>query len=133
MPEPIAKAFNSSRAKDVTVINELVTAYKKNPEAVRVWLEDDSQELTRGSVKLLREFLEEKSRNGGAEIDRDSEDAQSPLVGAGERASSIRSLGNLPRKPNRIGSRSRSSKLNTTIDRPASSSTVVHRLMAGPG
>ena len=85
LPEPIAEAFNSSRAKDVTVINELVTAYKKNPEAVRVWLEDDSQELTRGSVKLLREYLEEKSRNGGAEIDRDSEDAQSPLVGAGER------------------------------------------------
>ena len=66
LPEPIAGAFNSTRTKDVTVINELVTAYKKNPAAVRGWLEDDSQELRRGSVKLLREFLEDKDRNGGA-------------------------------------------------------------------
>lgn len=60
LPEPIAEAFNTGRAKDVTVINELVTAYKKNPEEVAAWLADDAQELTRGSVKLLREFLEDK-------------------------------------------------------------------------
>jgi ParB family chromosome partitioning protein len=60
LPEPIAEAFNSGRAKDVTVINELVTAYKKNPDEVGAWLADDSQELTRGSVKLLREFLDDK-------------------------------------------------------------------------
>lgn len=65
LPEPIAGAFNSGRANDVTVINELVTAYKKNPEEVNVWLADDSQELTRGSVKLLREFLEDKRRHSG--------------------------------------------------------------------
>ena len=47
LPEPIAEAFNSGRAKDVTVINELVTAYKKNPDE-GAWLADDSQELTRG-------------------------------------------------------------------------------------
>lgn len=65
LPEPIAEAFNAGRSKDVTVINELATAYKKNPEEVRVWLEDDSQELTRGSVKMLREYLEDKrSQNG---------------------------------------------------------------------
>ncbi|MDF7677072.1 ParB/RepB/Spo0J family partition protein [Neisseriaceae bacterium ESL0693] len=60
LPESIAEAFNSGRAKDVTVINELVTAYKKNPDEVEVWLTDDSQELTRGSVKLLREYLDDK-------------------------------------------------------------------------
>ena len=60
LPEPIAEAFNSGRGKDVTVINELVTAYKKNPDEVAAWLADDSQELTRGSVKLLREVLEDK-------------------------------------------------------------------------
>jgi len=60
LPEPIAEAFNSGRVKDVTVINELVTAYKKNPGEVSVWLADDSQEMTRGSVKLLREFLDDK-------------------------------------------------------------------------
>jgi ParB family chromosome partitioning protein len=72
LPEPIAEAFNSGRANDVTVINELVTAYKKNSEEVDVWLADDSQELTRGSVKLLREFLEDKRRHSG-EQDRDGE------------------------------------------------------------
>ncbi len=60
LPEPIAKAFNSSRVNDVTVINELVKAYKKNPSEVVLWLNDDDQELTRGSVKLLREYLDDK-------------------------------------------------------------------------
>jgi ParB family chromosome partitioning protein len=68
LPEPIAEAFNTGRAKDVTVINELVTAFKKNPEEVGAWLADDSQELTRGSVKLLREYLEDKRHQEG---DRD--------------------------------------------------------------
>ena len=62
LPEPIAEAFNSGRSNDVTVINELVTAYKKHPEEVSTWLDDERQELTRGSVKLLREFLEDKKR-----------------------------------------------------------------------
>ena len=63
LPDPIAEAFNSGRVKDVTVINELVTAYKKKPQDVSAWLDDDSQEITRGSVKLLREFLDDKSRH----------------------------------------------------------------------
>jgi ParB family chromosome partitioning protein len=61
LPEPIAQAFNAGRAKDVTVVNELVTAYKKNPNEVADWLEDNErQDITRSAVKLLREFLEEK-------------------------------------------------------------------------
>jgi ParB family chromosome partitioning protein len=61
LPEPIAQAFNAGRAKDVTVVNELVTAFKKNPREVTEWLEDnDGQDVTRSAVKLLREFLEEK-------------------------------------------------------------------------
>lgn len=63
LPEPIAEAFASGRANDVTVINELVSAYKKAPEEVEAWLGDESQELTRGSVKLLREFLDDKGRD----------------------------------------------------------------------
>lgn len=69
LPEPIAEAFNNGRGKDVTVINELVTAYKKNPDEVTAWLADDSQELTRGSVKLLREFLDEKRSHEGGDGD----------------------------------------------------------------
>ncbi len=60
LPDPIAEAFNAGRVKDVTVVNELVTAYKKNPDEVTAWLDDDSQEITRGTVKLLREFLDDK-------------------------------------------------------------------------
>jgi ParB family chromosome partitioning protein len=60
LPEPIANAFNSGRANDVTVVSELVTAYKKNPKEVGAWLDDENQEVTRGEVKLLREFLDDK-------------------------------------------------------------------------
>nr|QSM61664.1 Transcriptional repressor protein KorB [Escherichia coli] len=87
MPEPIAEAFNSGRAKDVTVINELVTAYKKNPDEVGAWLADDSQELTRGSVKLLREFLDDKRSQGEEERDPNTVDAftgQTDAEGDGE-------------------------------------------------
>ena len=63
LPDPIAEAFNSGRVKDVTVVNELVTAFKKNPQEVTDWLEDENQEITRGSVKLLREFLDDKRKH----------------------------------------------------------------------
>ena len=67
LPDPIAEAFNSGQVKDVTVVNELVTAYKKKPQEVSDWLGDDNQEITRGSVKLLREFLDDKSRHEARE------------------------------------------------------------------
>jgi ParB family chromosome partitioning protein len=59
LPEPIAHAFNTGRANDVTVVNELVTAYKKKPREVTEWLEGERLELTRGAVKQFREFLEQ--------------------------------------------------------------------------
>lgn len=61
LPEPLAQAFNTGRVRDVTVVNELMTAYKKTPQDVTRWLGDASQEVTRGSVKLLREFLDTRS------------------------------------------------------------------------
>lgn len=72
LPEAVAEAFNSGRVKDVTLINELVTAHKKAPDEVRQWLEDEDQEVSRGSVKLLREYLDSK---GGA---RDEDEEQDP-------------------------------------------------------
>lgn len=62
LPEPLAQAFNTGRVRDVTVVNELMTAYKKTPQDVTAWLGDANQEITRGSVKLLREFLDVKSQ-----------------------------------------------------------------------
>lgn len=67
LPKPIDEVFDSGRCSDVTLINELAQAYRRNPAEVRAWLEDDSQELTRGSVKLLREYLEDKRRHAGAD------------------------------------------------------------------
>lgn len=60
LPAPVAEVFDSGRCTDVTLINEVSKAYKKKPEAVKGWLEDGEQEITRGSVKLLRDFLDEK-------------------------------------------------------------------------
>ena len=64
LPEPIAAVFNNGRANDVTVVNELVTAFKQNPKEVDAWLSVATQEITRGEVKLLREFLSEKNKDG---------------------------------------------------------------------
>lgn len=61
LPDAIATAFNAGRTNDVTVVNELVTAFKKNPHEVTAWLADERREITRGGVKLLREFLDEKT------------------------------------------------------------------------
>lgn len=62
LPDPIAEVFNSGRCRDVTLINELVTVYKKKPAEITNWLKDEEMEITRGSVKLLREFLDEKEK-----------------------------------------------------------------------
>jgi ParB family chromosome partitioning protein len=71
LPDPIADVFNSGRCRDVTVINELVTAHKKNPSDVGIWLDDEAQEVTRGTVKLLREFLDDKLKHERDNQDRD--------------------------------------------------------------
>lgn len=60
LPDPIAVAFNSGRVKDVTLINELVTAFRQNPAVVRDWVADVDQDITRGAVRLLRDFLDEQ-------------------------------------------------------------------------
>lgn len=81
LPEAIAQAFNSGRVKDVTVINELVTAFKKKPQEVGAWVNDENQEITRGSVKLLREFLDDKRMHehgddsAGSSVEGRSDDA----------------------------------------------------------
>jgi ParB family chromosome partitioning protein len=61
LPGPIAAAFNTGRAKDVTVISELVLCFKTRPEEVAAWLQDETQDITRSSVKRLRHYLEERS------------------------------------------------------------------------
>ena len=85
LPDPIAEAFNSGRCRDVTVINELVTAHKKARNEVGLWLADDTQEITRGSVKLLREYLDDKRQHEDDERNSDTvENTGNARAAAGE-------------------------------------------------
>jgi ParB family chromosome partitioning protein len=56
LPEIIAEAFKTERTTDVTLIYELVNCHKKDPEATTSWMA--SQEVTRGALKQLKEFIE---------------------------------------------------------------------------
>jgi len=98
LPEPVAEAFNNGRVRDVTVVNELVKAYEKNEDDVKAWLEDDSQEFTRGSVKLLREFIDSKSSGSATNLpsfassrDPHTVDAVSGVTGAEQTTTLIES------------------------------------------
>lgn len=57
LPDPVAITFNNGRAKDVTVVNELVYLFKKDAETVTDWLADKTQDITRTTVKELREYI----------------------------------------------------------------------------
>ncbi len=84
LPLPIALAFNAGRVRDVTVINELVTCFKSYPDDVAAWLGDENQEVSRLSVRLLREFAEEKSSGGYVEpFDHGPEQGYGPPDGGG--------------------------------------------------
>ncbi len=61
LPDSIADAFSSGRTRDITVVNELVTAHKKHPVDVDGWLRDPAQDITRASVRMLRDYLDERS------------------------------------------------------------------------
>jgi ParB family chromosome partitioning protein len=73
LPEPVAVAFRSGRVNDGTVVNDRVSAFTANPTEVTHWLNNPSQEMTRGEVRLLREFLTEKRRNSTAQGDVDGQ------------------------------------------------------------
>lgn len=87
LPKVIAEAFNSGRIKDVTVVNELLAAYKNQPQEVTDWLADENQEVTRGSVKLLREFLDDKNKDGESDeslAEQALREAQERMAGGGD-------------------------------------------------
>ena len=48
--------FNKGSIRDVTVVNELVTAYKQDPEEVQNCLKRTREDITRSAVKVFREF-----------------------------------------------------------------------------
>ena len=112
MPPAVAAVFDSGRCTDVTLINELIKAYKKSPGEVQAWLADQDQEITRGSVRFLRAFLSNKSavrpdspradahhdpdfEDGAATADPASDSDPQPLVGATREFT--------PRSPEKVG------------------------------
>jgi ParB family chromosome partitioning protein len=73
LPEPVATVFRSGRVTDVTVLNELVSAFKASPAEVAHWLNNPTQEMTRGEIRHLREFLAEKRRSARSSDDGDGQ------------------------------------------------------------
>jgi ParB family chromosome partitioning protein len=61
LPKPIAMAFNSGRAQDVTAINDLVRLHKTHATAVEQWLGHPDTEVTRKTVKEMRD----RAKNDG--------------------------------------------------------------------
>lgn len=101
LPEPIAAAFNVGRINDVSAVNDLVVAYKKAPEEVEAWLEDESnQEITRGNVKLLREFLDDKS--GGSSDNTDNTGGDNQENGGDEKNPENKQEGGKEKDPNKL-------------------------------
>ena len=62
LPEPIAKVYQSVRCQDVTVLNDLVTVYKDNPQEVTDWIENKTQDINRSGVRLLKKLITEVSK-----------------------------------------------------------------------
>lgn len=81
LPYPVASAFSIGRVRDVTLINELIYIHRKYPDEVTAWLADESQEVTRPSVRMLRAFIDQK-RSGQDQSGSAADDA-SVLVLAG--------------------------------------------------
>ncbi|MBK1718083.1 ParB/RepB/Spo0J family partition protein [Thiocystis violacea] len=73
LPEPLDDLFESGRCQDVTLITELAKAYRKDTAAVQEWINDPDQDLSRRSVKLLREFIDDRK-------DRREERSEQPVT-----------------------------------------------------
>ena len=94
LPAPIAEAFNSGRTGDVTVVNELVKVFRKFPTEVQSWLSDPTNEITRSSVKSLREFLDGSKKGTDSSSQPSPHSAADHAPTATETASDHSSSGN---------------------------------------
>ncbi len=57
-----SRCFNKGSIRDVTVVNELVTAYKQDPEEVQKLLEEnEGEDITRSAVKVFRSSWTKKN------------------------------------------------------------------------
>jgi len=65
LPESIATGFHNNRITDVTIVYELVQLHHDHPDEIDTWVNDESQEFTRGSMKYLRTYLAQKEEESG--------------------------------------------------------------------
>ncbi|SFU67793.1 ParB/RepB/Spo0J family partition protein [Nitrosospira multiformis] len=61
LPEPLAEVFNSGRCEDVSALTQLFTVWKLYPDDVELWLDDSTVEVTRHSIRSLRDFLDKRA------------------------------------------------------------------------
>jgi ParB family chromosome partitioning protein len=82
LPKSIGTAFRNNRITDVTIIYELVQLHQDHPNEVDTWVNDESQEFTRGSMKYLRTYLAQKEEE--SELYTDTPGGDIDLVTGGE-------------------------------------------------
>ena len=76
LPKSIGTAFRNNRITDVTIIYELVQLHRDYPDEVDTWVNDESQEFTRGSMKYLRIYLAQKEEESELAQDMPGGDIQ---------------------------------------------------------
>ena len=83
LPEPLKEVFDNGRCTDVTLLSELLKLYKKHEVDVLAWLSDESNDITRGSVKTLADFIKYKNEKIADEpidsIDAEVDEVESPV------------------------------------------------------
>lgn len=88
LPEPVAKAFNEGRTSDVTALYELANCHRDDPKATESWL--TTQEISRGSVKQLKEYIASREKQGGAPPKFSKVDGHHPNPDHGAPSSTLR-------------------------------------------
>jgi ParB family chromosome partitioning protein len=81
LPKSIGTAFRNNRITDVTIIYELVQLHRDYPEEVDTWVDDESQEFTRSSMKYLRTYLAQKEEESELDTEMPGGDIDSVSVG----------------------------------------------------
>lgn len=78
LPIIIGELFDSGKCSDVTLLNDLSTLHKKNPNEVDNWIKDNNQEINRDNFKLFKEFLNQHQQ--GDENESHSQNDESVLI-----------------------------------------------------
>lgn len=76
LPPPIAKIFESEKNTDVTLLNDLATAWKSDPKETEAWIQHNTDNLSRSNVRELKDFIANKKENPKKEEQQVSSDTE---------------------------------------------------------